>query len=173
MRGIAGISSPARLFIVGAELFTLNVLGGASLEGPDGPLTGRAAQRHRLALLALLAAADRGMTRDKLIGFLWPEKSADRARHALSDSVYRINRALGDGTVEAVAGELRLHPGRLPSDLATFEEALEREEWQQAVDAYGARSSTASICRTRRPSSIGSTACGSGWPGATGTPWSR
>ena len=56
------------------KLFSLKLFGGASLEGPVGALTGRAAQRHRLALLALLAASGggAGVTRDKLIAYLWP-----------------------------------------------------------------------------------------------------
>lgn len=117
-------------------MFHLNVLGGASLEGPDGPLTGRATQRHRLALLTLLAASPRGLTRDKLIGYLWPERSDGRARHALSDSVYRVNQALGDDTVEAAGDELRLGADRLPSDLAAFRSALEREDWERAIGLY-------------------------------------
>ncbi|MGH9025957.1 MAG: hypothetical protein ACRDWD_07560, partial [Acidimicrobiia bacterium] len=68
-------------------MFTLRLFGGASIEGSDGPLSGRAIQRRRLALLALLATArSRGLTRDKLVGYLWPERTADAARHLLSDS---------------------------------------------------------------------------------------
>ncbi len=118
-------------------MFSLHVLGGASIEGPDGPLAGRAAQRHRLALLALLAAIPRGgLTRDKLIAYLWPERNTERARHALSDSVYRINKAIGQEAVVAVGDELRLDPERLPSDLAAFREAFDAEDWERAVDAY-------------------------------------
>lgn len=118
-------------------MLSLRVFGGASIEGPEGPLTGRAAQRHRLALLALLAASPRGMTRDKLVGYLWPEKDAERARHALSDSVYRIHRALGEQTVVAAGDELRLDPESLPSDLAAFRESLDRGAWEAAIDTYG------------------------------------
>lgn len=117
--------------------FTLKVLGGAWIEGPDGPLTGRATQRHRLALLALLAATPDGMTRDKLVGMLWPRKKPERARHALSDSIYRINRALADEPLVAAGDRLRLEIDALPSDLAKFHHALEEEEWQRAVDVYG------------------------------------
>lgn len=117
--------------------FSLRLFGGASIEGPDGPLAGRAAQRHRIALLALLAATPRGgVTRDKLIAHLWPERDAERARHALSDSVYRINKALGKEAVLAAGDELRLDPERLPSDLAAFREALEEDDWERAIGVY-------------------------------------
>ena len=117
-------------------MFSLKLFGGASIEGPEGPLTGRAAQRHRLALLALLAATPRGMTRDKLVAYLWPEKKADRARHSLSDSIYRINRALDGDAVTAVGDELRLDSEVLPSDVAAFRRALEEEAWKHATELY-------------------------------------
>jgi len=116
--------------------FKLTILGGASIEGPDGPVGGRASQRHRLALLAILAASPRGMTRDKLVALLWPERRAERARHALSDSVYRINRALEDEPIVAVGDELRLDPEALPSDLAEFRNAVDAERWEQAGAVY-------------------------------------
>jgi TolB-like protein/DNA-binding SARP family transcriptional activator/Flp pilus assembly protein TadD len=118
--------------------FYLRLLGGASIEGPDGPLTGRGAQRHRLALLAMLATSSRGgITRDKLIAFLWPDSDEERARRSLSDSVYRINSAVGDGTVFAVGEELRLDADRLPSDVSRFTDAVQQEQWERAIDAWG------------------------------------
>jgi TolB-like protein/DNA-binding SARP family transcriptional activator/Flp pilus assembly protein TadD len=116
---------------------TLRVLGGATIESPDGPVTGRASQRHRLALLALLASAGPGgVARDKLAAYLWPESGPNRARRLLSDSVYRIHRALGNGIIQTVGDQLALDSNRLPSDLAAFEDALEREAWEEAAALY-------------------------------------
>jgi serine/threonine-protein kinase len=118
-------------------LFRLKLFGSASIEGPDGPVAGRAVQRRRLGLLALLALArERGVTRDKLIGYLWPDADADRVRHLLSDSVYRINQAVGGEGVIAVGDELRLNPERLPCDAWEFSAALERRDWQRAVELH-------------------------------------
>lgn len=48
-------------------MFSFKLFGGASIEGADGPLTGRVAQRRRLGLLALLATSpETGVSRDKL-----------------------------------------------------------------------------------------------------------
>lgn len=117
---------------------TLRLLGGASIETPAGPVTGRAAQRHRLALLAFLATTPEGSSRDKLVAVLWPERRSTRARHALSDSVYRINKALGSEVVVAVGDrDLRLDGEALPSDLASFHRAVEQERWEEAVELYG------------------------------------
>lgn len=115
----------------------LKLFGGASIEGAEGPMTGRGVQRRRLALLALLAAQrQRGMSRERITAILWPEADANRARHLLSDSIYRINQSLGAEVLLAVGDELRLNPGILPSDIARFSEALERGEWARATDLY-------------------------------------
>lgn len=118
-------------------MFRLKLSGGASIEGPDGPLTGRPVQRRRLALLALLALArQRGLSRDKLIGYLWPRSDPEHARHLLSDSVYRINQAVGAEALIAAGDELRLNPERLPSDVREFAEAMSRGDWQRAVELH-------------------------------------
>ena len=51
------------------------------VESTTGPVVGRAAQGHRLAVLVVLAlAGGRPVRRDRLVALLWPESSADRAR---------------------------------------------------------------------------------------------
>lgn len=90
-------------------MFSLRLFGGASLEGPDGALTGRATQRHRVALLALVATAgNEGVSRDKLIAYLWPELDADRARHLLSNCLYVLRQALGEATLVSSTDAVRL-----------------------------------------------------------------
>lgn len=118
-------------------MFSFRLFGGASIEGADGPLTGRVAQRRRLGLLALLAASpETGVSRDKLMAFLWPEHDSERARHALSDSVYQLNKVLGGDAVLAVGVELRLNAAVLACDVRAFQEAIEAEAWDDAVQVY-------------------------------------
>jgi TolB-like protein/DNA-binding SARP family transcriptional activator/Tfp pilus assembly protein PilF len=118
-------------------LFSLKLFAGASILTPSGPLQGRAVHRHRLALVALLnQAGARGLTRDKLAGLLWPDAESSRARAQLSDSVYRVNQALGGEIVVATGEELRLNRDRLPSDVASFESALDRGDRAAAVALY-------------------------------------
>jgi DNA-binding SARP family transcriptional activator len=74
--------------------FRLETFGGLSLSRSEGPVL--LSQRRRLAMLALLSVAGtRGMQRDKLIGYLWPESTADSARHSLDQLVYGMRRGLG------------------------------------------------------------------------------
>jgi DNA-binding SARP family transcriptional activator len=118
-------------------MYRLNLLGGVSMDGSDGPVTGRAAQRHRLALLGILAAAlSPGVSRDRLVDYLWPERSATRARHALADSIYRLNEALGGSAVLAVGDQLRLNGTIIRSDVGIFRNAIAADAWDDAVRAY-------------------------------------
>jgi DNA-binding SARP family transcriptional activator len=118
-------------------MFTLRLFGGASLDGPDGPVAGRAALRQRIALLAILAVEHpRPVSRDKLVADLWPENGTDEARHLLRDSLYILRSALGDDSVLATGDDLRLNPHRLTCDLWDFEAALAREDPEGAVSAY-------------------------------------
>jgi DNA-binding SARP family transcriptional activator/tetratricopeptide (TPR) repeat protein len=118
-------------------MFTLRLLGGAALSGPDGPVRGRAAQRQRLALLAQLAGAQPyGVSRDKLIAYFWPEAETDRARRLLSASVYVLRQALGDAAIVAAGDEMALDSDVVRSDVGDFEAALDAGELESAVSLY-------------------------------------
>ncbi|MFI5233319.1 MAG: BTAD domain-containing putative transcriptional regulator [Gemmatimonadales bacterium] len=116
---------------------TLRLFGGLSLADETGPVTGRAAQRRRLALLAILAAArGRPVSRDKLVAFLWPEASGDRARHLLADSLYVIRGELGDDVIRAAGSDLALDRSHISSDTMEFADALEAGDRGRAVAIY-------------------------------------
>jgi DNA-binding SARP family transcriptional activator len=121
----------------GRPVTTLKLLGGASLVGPDGPLTGPVVQRQRLALLALLALSPTGrLSRDKLLAYLWADADAERARHALSNALYTIKRALGEGAVEAVGEDLQLDREMVAVDVLEFGDAIAQGELEQAAAVY-------------------------------------
>lgn len=118
-------------------MVSLELLGGASLEAEEGPLTGPAAHRHRLALLALLATSpSRALTRDKLISLLWPERDARHARKLLNQSVYVLRNALGEDALLSVGEELRLDTTRVPCDVVAFEEAVAAGDLERSVELY-------------------------------------
>ena len=67
------------------EVLRLRTFGGLVLLVGEEPTTGTATQRLRLALLVLLAIArGRGLSRDKVLAYLWPETDLRRARHGLN-----------------------------------------------------------------------------------------
>jgi TolB-like protein/DNA-binding SARP family transcriptional activator/tetratricopeptide (TPR) repeat protein len=114
---------------------TLRLFGASGVHGPDGPLGGRIAQRHPLALLALLAAAPSAtLSREKLLGLLWPDSDTERARGLLNVAVHTVRKALGEAALVSVGGSLQLDEARVPSDLRAFTDALAAGEPERAVD---------------------------------------
>jgi DNA-binding SARP family transcriptional activator len=119
-------------------MFSLRLLGGASLRDRNGsPLEGAATQRHRLALLALLATARSGsLTRDKLISFLWPDRDSATARHSLSVSLHVLRRALGEGALVSGGDEVSLNSQLVSVDARGFQAAQEEGRPEEAVRLY-------------------------------------
>jgi DNA-binding SARP family transcriptional activator/TolB-like protein len=107
------------------------------LRGRDGPVSGRAAHKRRIALLSILALArGRSVGRERLMGLLWPEHNGDAARHNLSESLYVLRKELGEGLASS-GDEVRLDPAVVSSDVGEFEAALERGDLENAARVYG------------------------------------
>src|SRR5213592_4572927 len=115
----------------------LKTFGGLSVAIDDAPGGGAAQQRKTLALLALLAAAGKtGLSRDKLIAYLWPESDAEHGRSLLKQACYALRRDLHTPELFLGGTELRLKPDAVSSDVQTFEDALERRDAAQAIALY-------------------------------------
>lgn len=109
---------------IAGERPELRLLGVAALLRDGRALTGPAAQRHPLALLALLALAPlRTLTRDKLVGYLWPESGDRVARNRLTTLVHNVRRAAGEGVIVTAGSDLRLDGQALACDVLRFEAA--------------------------------------------------
>lgn len=107
-------------------MWQLSLFGGFGIEGAAS-LTGRAAQRKRQALLALLGSGPHPqISRDKVVALLWPETDGERARHLLASSIYDLRQVLGDDAILATGDDLRLNPERVRSDVREFDGAIER-----------------------------------------------
>lgn len=113
----------------------LKTFGGLSLVGPAVPAPAR--QRRRLALLVLLArAGELGISRDRLLAYLWPESSDENARHALDQLLYITRRDLGRSAVRMESLQLLLDPNVVRSDCAEFETLLAQGDLAGAVEVY-------------------------------------
>jgi TolB-like protein len=118
-------------------MLRFRTLGGAVVEGETGPTGGAAAQRRSLALLALLAlAGDRGISRDRLMAYLWPEVDPERAGHRLTQALYALRRDLQVGTLFLGSADLRLNAELIGSDVAEFTAAHRAGRLEQAVALY-------------------------------------
>src|SRR5260370_31837667 len=115
----------------------LTTFGGLALSRDGTPLTGPAAQRSRLSLLAVLATAGpTGFSRDKLLVHLWPESDEERARHALKQAVYSLRRELGTDEVIVGTASLSLNPSIITSDARDFEAAIAAGDYAEAAALY-------------------------------------
>jgi DNA-binding SARP family transcriptional activator len=116
----------------------INALGCLAVVGDGGAVAGAAAQPKRLAILALLAhAGDRGITRDKVLDYLWPDSDEERGRRLLAQSLYMLRRDLGAEDVFAAGGkDLRLNPATITSDVGEFRLALAEGRLADAIELY-------------------------------------
>lgn len=118
-------------------MLRLRTFGGLSLESDRGPLRGAALQRRRLGLLAILAEAGAsGLTRDRLIGLLWPEVAESRARSALSQALYALKRDTGEAQLVVGYDRLALDGRALTSDVSEFRDAIARDDAATAASLY-------------------------------------
>ena len=102
-------------------MYALRLLGGYSLTGPSGKPVARLAQRRVEAVLAVLAvSADRGVTRDRLLGLLWGELDEPHARHNLNVALHTIRRVLGAEAVVSVGESLLLNPDIVTADTTLY-----------------------------------------------------
>ena len=116
-------------------------LGTLDLRAADGrELHSLLAQPKRIALLAYLCIAQpRGYhRRDTLLGLFWPDSDQEHARTSLRKSLHILRRALGEDAIlsrgdEEVAVDFQ----RVSCDVASFEDLIGGNQFQDAVKLYG------------------------------------
>ncbi|HWZ60286.1 MAG TPA: protein kinase [Gemmatimonadaceae bacterium] len=119
-------------------MLRLTVLGGLGLTADGAPYVGPAVQRRRLLLLAVLAAAGRrGMSRDKVLSFLWPDADAEQGRQALYQALHVVRRAFGQTAIAGGTTSLTVTADVISSDVADFTEAIGGRAYEQGIAAYG------------------------------------
>ena len=115
----------------------LRLFGGVSIKVEGQSLAGEAGQARRMAVLAMLAiAGDKAITRERLIGCLWPDVSESQARHLLSEALYQLRKSLGSDAILADGTGLRLNRQIVSSDIAEFEAAMAHGELEAATSLY-------------------------------------
>lgn len=118
-------------------MYYLKSFGGLSLESDAAPISAAATQRRRLALLVLMAGGgDQGITRDKLVLYLWPDSPPEKARHILEQMLYASRRDLGKDAFLPETSALRLNPDIVRSDVEEFEAAIHEGEPERAIALY-------------------------------------
>ena len=118
-------------------MITVQLLGGASLRSPDGPLAGPPAQRHRIALLTLVVSTwPQPLARDRALALLWPERDTASARRLLNLAVHVLRTALGDEAIASSGDGLLLEPARVACDLHDLRAAIADDDVERIVRLY-------------------------------------
>jgi DNA-binding SARP family transcriptional activator len=90
-----------------------------------------------IALLSLLIGyGRRGISRDKILAYLWPESDTDHARNSLKQILFSLRHAFSSPIMFWSSGLLRLDPRLVEADLWSFESALEKGQEHTAVRLY-------------------------------------
>ena len=87
-------------------------------------------------LAAVARAGDRGVTREKLLGMLWPDSDEENGRASLSQALSMLRRELGDGDVFTGVQALRLNQAAATCDVLEFEAAMAAGDHERAVALY-------------------------------------
>lgn len=115
-------------------MISVHALGGFSVDRDGAPLSALPAQPQRAALVVALAVEGRA-TRERLCFMLWPDRSPDRARHALSQTLYELKKDLGDSWLEAAGDELRVADDVFV-DVRALDDALQNGDHGKAIELY-------------------------------------
>ncbi|MFH1764063.1 MAG: BTAD domain-containing putative transcriptional regulator [Gemmatimonadota bacterium] len=86
--------------------------------------------------LLVFLAVEREATRDRLVSVFWPESSQEKARHALSQTLYELRQTLGEDWVESAGNSVRVTDS-LWVDCLEFSELAEAGRHAEAVELYG------------------------------------
>ena len=118
-------------------MLRIHALGGLSVSREGQPASGSGARRRPLALLSLLAVgARRGVSRDRILAYLWPEADEAHARGVLRQTVCALRRDLGHPDLLIGKTELSLNPEIVTSDIDEFATACDRGEHEVAIALY-------------------------------------
>lgn len=115
-------------------MLELRTFGGCFLARGGAPIDTLSGQRKGLALLALLAGTGGpGVSREQLLGYLWPESDEQRARTSLNQLVHSIRRQLDAPDLFAGASAIQLNRERITTDVAQFRDAVREQDHETAV----------------------------------------
>ena len=118
-------------------MIAVQLLGGASLRSGEAPLAGPPAQRHRIALLAMVVAAwPQPLSRDRAIAMLWPERDEANGRRLLNLAVHVLRAALGEDAIASTGDGLLLNPSHVHCDLHDLRAAIAAGEPDRVVQLY-------------------------------------
>ena len=111
---------PVKIRILGRfELF---------IEGQPIQFPGKTQKKPLLLLKAVIALGGRDVDEERLMDILWPEADGDQAYSALTTTLSRLRRLLGEKGLEVQAGRVSLSPHYCWLDVWSFEDLPHKAE---------------------------------------------
>jgi DNA-binding SARP family transcriptional activator len=121
----------------GRNVLRINALGSFAVIGDDGPLGGAVTQPRRSAVLALIArSGDRGIGREKILNYLWPDADEERGRRVLTRALSALRADLGAEDAILGMSDLRLNPAVVTCDVVEFDAAIAETDLDRAATLY-------------------------------------
>ena len=119
-------------------MIEFRAFGSVDLTGPEGTDAQSVLARPKLLALLSFLAVSRGFhRRNSLIGLFWADLDQDRARGAVRQSLYRLRLFLGENSIVTRGDdEVALSEEVIRCDVATFEDALKRDDPEEALSVY-------------------------------------
>ncbi len=118
----------------------LRLLGDAELRCRGRSLRQFGGRPAALLLAKLALAPRRAHPREELIDSLWPDADLDAGRNRLRNALSVLRSALSaagcEQIIESGPNTLRLAAGAIVCDVQRFEEAVSRQHWLEARQAY-------------------------------------
>ena len=97
-------------------------------------IRGIASHPMQAAVLAYLGVCAE-VTRDRLVATFWPQRTDERARHALSQVLHKLRRDLGADWLDAAGDVLRLADS-IEVDARELEDVTQRHDYEAALRLY-------------------------------------
>jgi DNA-binding SARP family transcriptional activator len=122
-------------------MYRLTTFGGLGLratvnDGPDQPRSSDLPPKGFALLVLLAASPGSGISRDSLLGHLWPERESERGRNALRQALHALRRDLGVPDLVTGSFTLHLNSRLIASDLQDFEAARAAGDHRRAIAVY-------------------------------------
>jgi DNA-binding SARP family transcriptional activator/membrane-associated phospholipid phosphatase len=115
-------------------MLRLQLLGGFRAHADNVDVSSLAKQPRRAALLTLLAI-ERDVTRERVIGMLWPDAPPGRGRHSLNQSIYYLRRLIASDWVELHGDRCIIAPW-VTTDVGELERAAEAGAFEDVLRLY-------------------------------------
>ncbi len=116
-------------------MIEIKTLGRTSVAVKGVPLTGEAAWPKSLALIVYMAREPGPDRREQILGVLWPDQDAKKARRALNQLIYTLRKASPELDLESVSDALDFGK-EVWLDVEEFERRFDAGDLKGAVELY-------------------------------------